>query len=251
MSRGAWNGGLAALAAVLVLSAAFFLGGAAPANPQEPNQSGPNQTSSASVLEQEKDIASLSAFVTPEDTAGTATAAFEQEPSAAREQGPAAQTPAVQPDAQEQPSLVPPDSEPEAKAWQCTLSISCATILDNLDALPEEKKDLVPSDGLLLAPVTVDLTEGESVFDLLRRLTRDQGIHMEFSNTPVYNSAYIEGIGNLYEFDCGSLSGWVYRVNGTFPNYGCSSFQLRDGDVVEWLYSCDLGKDVGGSNFWP
>lgn len=32
-------------------------------------------------------------------------------------------------------------------------------------------------------------------------------IHMESSFTPVYNSAYIEGIHNLYEFDVGKLSG--------------------------------------------
>ena len=69
---------------------------------------------------------------------------------------------------------------------------------------------------------------------------------MEFSVTPIYDSAYIEGIANLYEFDCGELSGWMYRVNGWFPNYGCSRYVLQDGDTVEWLYTCDLGEDVGG-----
>ena len=72
-------------------------------------------------------------------------------------------------------------------------------------------------------------------------------IHMEFVNTPIYNSAYIEGIANLYEFDCGELSGWMYKVNGWFPNYGCSRYQLKDGDRVECVYSCDLGADVGGN----
>jgi len=71
---------------------------------------------------------------------------------------------------------------------------------------------------------------------------------MEFEDTPMYNSAYIESINNLYEFDVGELSGWVYEVNGWFPNYGCSRYQLLDGDVVRWLYTCDLGKDVGGNN---
>ena len=70
---------------------------------------------------------------------------------------------------------------------------------------------------------------------------------MESSWTPIYNSAYIEGIHNLYEFDCGSLSGWMYRVNGWYPNYGCSRYQLEPGDVVEWRYTCDLGQDVGGA----
>ena len=69
---------------------------------------------------------------------------------------------------------------------------------------------------------------------------------MEFENTPIYNSAYIEGINNLYEFDVGELSGWMYKVNEWFPNYGCSRYQLCDGDVVCWVYTCDLGSDVGG-----
>ena len=65
-------------------------------------------------------------------------------------------------------------------------------------------------------------------------------------NTPVYNSAYIEGISNLYEFDCGERSGWMYKVNGWFPNYGCSRYELKNGDKIEWVYTCDLGRDVGG-----
>ena len=69
-------------------------------------------------------------------------------------------------------------------------------------------------------------------------------IHMEFRNTPIYDSAYIIGINNLYEFDVGELSGWMYNVNGWFPNYGASRYQLKEGDVVEWLYN--LGIDVGG-----
>ncbi len=69
---------------------------------------------------------------------------------------------------------------------------------------------------------------------------------MEFEDTPIYNSAYIEGIANLYEFDCGELSGWMYKVNGWFPNYGCSRYQLKAGDKVEWVYTCDLGVDVRG-----
>ena len=55
----------------------------------------------------------------------------------------------------------------------------------------------------------------------------------------MYNSYYVEGIGNLYEFDCGSESGWMYKVNGWFPNYGCSSYTLSDGDVIVWCYTCN------------
>lgn len=138
------------------------------------------------------------------------------------------------------------DTPSENAAPTCTVSISCAAILENLDRLNAEKADLIPADGVLLAPTAVEFTEGESVFDVLKRVCRENKIHMEFSETPVYQSAYIEGIGNFYEFDCSEGSGWMYRVNGEFPNYGCSRYTLADGDTVEWVYTCDFGADVGG-----
>lgn len=131
--------------------------------------------------------------------------------------------------------------------YTCTLSVRCDTILDNISWLDSEKVDLVPEDGVIYPETVVTFREGESVFDLLLREMKNSGIHMEFSNTPIYNSAYIEGINNLYEFDCGELSGWMYKVNDWFPNYGCSRYLLRDGDRVEWVYTCTLGADVGGS----
>ncbi len=131
------------------------------------------------------------------------------------------------------------------KTYTCTFSIECSTILNNLSDLDPDKLELVPSNGVILAPTKVTFYEGESVFDVLQRVCKENNIHLEASWTPVYNSAYIEGINNLYEFDCGELSGWMYSVNGWYPNYGCSRYQLADGEVVEWRYTCDLGRDVG------
>ena len=145
----------------------------------------------------------------------------------------------------------PEDQEVDkGKTYTCTFSIECSTILNNLDQLEPDKLECVPSNGVILAKPTVTFYEGESVFDVLQRLCKEKGIHMESSWTPIYNSAYIEGIHNLYEFDCGELSGWMYRVNGWYPNYGCSRYQLKQGDVVEWRYTCDLGEDVGRSGSW-
>lgn len=128
----------------------------------------------------------------------------------------------------------------------CTLSVRCDTILDNINWLDPEKVELVPSNGVIFETKTVTFYEGESVFNVLQREMKKSKIHMEFANTPMYNSVYIEGINNLYEFDCGELSGWMYKVNGWFPNYGASRYQIKEGDVVEWVYTCDLGVDVGG-----
>lgn len=132
-----------------------------------------------------------------------------------------------------------------SKKQTCYLSISCATILDNMENLTEGKEDLVPSDGVIYAQREVSFYEGESVFDVLLRETQNNRIHMEYSFTPMYNSNYIEGIYNLYEFDCGGDSGWMYAVNGWYPNYGCSRYVVQAGDIIEWNYTCDLGRDLG------
>ena len=146
------------------------------------------------------------------------------------------------------PQPVEPEDQEVDKdtAYTCTFSIECSTILNNLSMLEPEKLEMVPFDGIILAEITVVFYEGESVFDVLQRVCIENNIHMEASWTPMYNSAYIEGIHNLYEFDCGALSGWMYKVNGWYPNYGCSRYQLQDGDVVEWRFTCDLGNDIGG-----
>ena len=142
--------------------------------------------------------------------------------------------------------IEPEDVEIGDAEWTCTLSVSCATILDNMNLCDPEKRELVPEDGWILKPMTVTFAENESVFNVLQRTLKEQGIHMEFEYTPAYHTAYIEGINNLYEFDVGELSGWMYSVNGWFPIYGCSRYRLQDGDVVEWKYTCDLGNDIGG-----
>ncbi len=129
----------------------------------------------------------------------------------------------------------------------CTIQIRCDTILDNMQNLTEGKNAYVPANGVILATSTIGFAEGETVFEVLKRACSASGIQIEYSWTPMYNSYYIEGINHLYEFDCGEESGWMYKVNGWFPNYGCSSYTLKDGDVIVWCYTCNgLGADVGG-----
>lgn len=137
------------------------------------------------------------------------------------------------------------NSQPEEDTLTCTLSVTCKTVLDNLELLDPAKKNCIGDNGVIYAKKTVSFEEGETVFDVLNREMKKNGIHMAFSFNPVFNSRYIEGINNLYEFDCEEGSGWMYRVNGVFPNYGCSQYQVEDGDTIEWLYTCDLGVDLG------
>ena len=148
------------------------------------------------------------------------------------------------PEGKPQP-VEPQEQEIIDNTLKCTFSISCATVLDNMDKLHKSKKEIIPDDGWILKPVTVTFNEGESVFDVLKQVCKDNKIQLEFSFTPIYNSAYIEGINNLYEFDCGSISGWTYKVNDWFPNYGCSRYEVKNGDVIELHFTCNNGADVG------
>lgn len=130
----------------------------------------------------------------------------------------------------------------------CTIEIRCDTILNNMQDLTDGKNAFVPANGVILSRSKVAFNEGETVFEVLKRACSYAGIQLEYSWTPMYDSYYIEGINNLYEFDCGEQSGWMYKVNGWFPNYGCSSYSLKDGDTIVWCYTCKgLGADVGGS----
>jgi len=142
----------------------------------------------------------------------------------------------------EPPATTAPSSEDGAMT--CRLVIRCDTLLDRLDELAEEKHSLVPENGVLL-DVIAEFFEGESVMSILTRETRRARLHMEFVDTPGLGTAYVKGIGNLYERDCGPLSGWAYKVNEVFPGFGCSSYLPKDGDVIVFAYTCDMGADVG------
>ena len=136
--------------------------------------------------------------------------------------------------------------ENESTENLCTITIRCDTIFDNVDSLEEAKLPYVPASGEILPVITVEFTSGETVFDVLKRVCEAADLQIEYSWTPLYDSYYIEGINHLYEFDCGFESGWMYKVNGWFPNYGCSAYTLQGGEEIVWAYTCvGLGMDLG------
>ena len=140
-----------------------------------------------------------------------------------------------------------PDNE-ATDTSKCTIEIRCDAVLNNMGELVEGKNKYVPSNGTILATSTLSFSEGDTVFDVLKNACTLADIQLEYSWTPMYNSYYVEGINQLYEFDCGNESGWMYKVNGWFPNYGCSSYKINDGDIIVWYYTCKgLGADVGAS----
>ncbi len=127
------------------------------------------------------------------------------------------------------------------------LTIECTTLTgDGLSNLVNASlARYVPEDGIILARTAYTCSADTNVFQVLYALCRNYDIQLEYQYTAAYGTYYIEGIQYLYEFSAGSYSGWLYRVNGVFPNYGCSAYTLSDGDEIVFSYTCNWG-DVEG-----
>lgn len=165
------------------------------------------------------------------------------------ENAPVATAPPSPTTAPEIPTVTAPPSNSE-NLITVQLEIRCDTLAQNPSALKDpSKQSYVPSDGTILASTSVQAKPGATVFDVLTETCRNNNIQIEYSYYSGFQSYYIEGINHLYEFDGGQVSGWLYKVNGVFPNYGCSAYTLQDGDSISLLYTCDGGADVG--NPWP
>ncbi|MCS1381616.1 DUF4430 domain-containing protein [Lysinibacillus sphaericus] len=138
----------------------------------------------------------------------------------------------------------------EPKKRTVKISIRVDTLLKHWEKLDSslQSERYVPKNGIILKTTTYELlSEKDTVWDVLQRATKEHKIQMEYqgANENIYNSVYVEGINHLYEFSAGELSGWMYKVNGVYPNYGCNQYVLKDGDVIEWNYTVDLGRDLG------
>lgn len=116
-----------------------------------------------------------------------------------------------------------------------TMSISCDILKD------KEKNEHIPEDYTVLGTCEFDIEKGETVYDILLEAAKKYGISVEHEGGS--DIVYISGINYLYENDYGDLSGWVYKVNGVLPSVGCGGYELKDGDVIEWCYTLDLGND--------
>ncbi|MDL2211750.1 DUF4430 domain-containing protein [Erysipelotrichaceae bacterium OttesenSCG-928-M19] len=119
----------------------------------------------------------------------------------------------------------------------------------NNNKLKPELRKYVPANGYVLSKTTIEVAKDATAFDVLMKATRLNRIQMEYQGASenIYNSVYIQGINHIYEFSAGSESGWMYSINGSFPNYGMSAVTVKNKDVLRVVYTCDLGCDVGHS----
>ncbi len=126
---------------------------------------------------------------------------------------------------------------------ECSLLVTCEKALAS-DSLAMEKRDVLPMDGVILTAESALIFEGDTVFDVVERILRENKIQVEFSKTQVYDSVYIEGISNLYQKDVGDMSGWLFKVNGEMPALSMSKIEVKDKDIIELYYSTDFMEDM-------
>lgn len=125
---------------------------------------------------------------------------------------------------------------PENAVGSVTFSICC-------DLLPAENQHpALPDDGNILPPTALYFEQDDTVLDALQQACRQYQLQVEIDGSGTL--AYVRGIADLYEFDYGELSGWVFLVNGKTASVGCGQVPLADGDRIQWIYSLDLGRDI-------
>lgn len=122
----------------------------------------------------------------------------------------------------------------------CSITIECKSILDNMDDLKKGHESYVPKNGIMLNNYKTTLKSKSTVYDLFKKACNDKGITYTAKDT-MY-SVYIVGINNIDEKDCGKDSGWMYSVNGSYPNVSVDSKKLKDGDKVVFTYTCSYKK---------
>ena len=128
---------------------------------------------------------------------------------------------------------------------RAVVSADCSSVLPGLEGIDPavNPAEMIPPDGAVIPRCEVMLPEGAYAFDALIAAAREQQIRVDYTGSGW--GTYVKGIGSIYEFGFGELSGWMYRVNGEFPEMSASDYVLHEGDVVEFLYTTDLGRDVG------
>jgi hypothetical protein len=92
----------------------------------------------------------------------------------------------------------------------------------------------LPANGIM-ADCEVPYTEGMTGMDALKAAAKLKGIEVDESH------GYVRGIGGLYEKDCSGSSGWLYNVNGEYPNVSCDKYKLNENDTMTFIYTAEAG----------
>lgn len=120
------------------------------------------------------------------------------------------------------------------KTYNCTVTIDCSVILNNMGNLTDGKEAYVPSNGYILKDYSLKAKQGESVYSLLKRACDENNIPLNATDSGF--GKYVYGINNLDQKDCGSESGWKYSVNGVYPGRSCDAEKIKSNTKIVWKY---------------
>ena len=135
-------------------------------------------------------------------------------------------------------TVKPTEKQTEKPKNEVSFEIECKKILKKKELWKNGLEEVIPASGIYYSG-KCSFEKGESVYHLLERITKENSIALDSEFTPMYGTYYVKGIGGLYQFDCGSESGWMYSVNGMTPNVGASNYQVSNGDVIVFYYVCE------------
>ncbi|MFN0312282.1 DUF4430 domain-containing protein [Kurthia sp. ISK08] len=146
------------------------------------------------------------------------------------------------------PSTPEKPVEKPAKKEYATITIGMRTLLnpDHYELLPKnlQSEKYVPASGVLLNNAKIEVKEGDTAWDAISKLRSKYGIYINYEKNPMYG-IYIIGINHINEKQAGSLSGWMYTVNGGKAPVGVGNYELEDGDRIELQYTTNGGTDLG------
>lgn len=146
------------------------------------------------------------------------------------------------------PSTPEKPVEKPAKKEYATITIGMRTLLnpDHYELLPKnlQSEKYVPASGVLLNNAKIEIKEGDTAWDAISKLRSKYGIYINYEKNPMYG-IYIIGINHINEKQAGSLSGWMYKVNGVKAPVGVGNYELEDGDRIELQYTTNGGTDLG------
>ena len=118
----------------------------------------------------------------------------------------------------------------------CTITVECKNIHKHMSQLKSGHERYVPNDGYIIHAESHTVNRGSTAYDVLKLACSAHGIRLTAKSTSY--GVYVVGINNLDEKDCGSASGWMYKVNGTAPMTSCGKYKMDNGDNLVFYYVC-------------
>ena len=100
------------------------------------------------------------------------------------------------------------------------------------------------TEAWILPTVVRDLPEGTTAFDVFKQVLAANGYTYDAKGSYVQAVTAPDGT-KVAELSKGQYSGWMYRVNGEFPDTYMGAYELEDGDGIEVFFTADYTKETG------